>query len=202
MDVCYPSDSRHVPVLTQISSMFGQLGQLASAVALVKILAYEGWTSSFLTVAAVAIVATICSAAVINDSPTGQVTRSDVRLSRQDLRIVVRNPEAWLGFFVYMSGASTCLMFALMWGYNYLEQGQARTPQQASGFFTVLVISSLIVSSIIGVFTSRVGNHRSELALIGNSPTSWRAALSCTLPVICLSVLGIRGARAKALSVR
>ncbi|ETJ98402.1 hypothetical protein HMPREF1255_1502 [Propionimicrobium sp. BV2F7] len=74
--------------------MFGQLGQLASAVVLVKILAYEGWTSSFLTVAAVAIVAMICSAAVINDSPTGQVTRSDVRLSRDDLRIVIRNPGA------------------------------------------------------------------------------------------------------------
>ena len=43
--------ARQVPLLTQISSVAGQLGQWASAVPLVRILADFGWTPAFLVVA-------------------------------------------------------------------------------------------------------------------------------------------------------
>ncbi|MET0432751.1 MAG: MFS transporter [Cellulomonas sp.] len=61
--------ARRVPVMTQLTGSLGQLGQVLSAVPVVALLHAEGWRTTFLSVAAVGVVATIAVVAVVRDAP-------------------------------------------------------------------------------------------------------------------------------------
>jgi len=61
--------ARRVPVMTQLTGSLGQLGQVLSAVPVVALLHAEGWRTTFLSVAAVGVVATIAVLAVVRDAP-------------------------------------------------------------------------------------------------------------------------------------
>lgn len=195
-------ESRRVPLLTQISSMLGQVGQWASAVPLVAILTHEGWgwTPGFLVVAGCCFVSLLMNATLVRDTPPG-VERPKVasKFSRSDLAVVLSAPGAWLGFFVHLATASTWLMFALMWGYNYLEQGQSRTTQEASWLFMVMIAGNLIVSPLIGVLTTKAGNQRTILALccVATIGLAWALLLAFPPPapgwvlVVFMTVIGV-----------
>lgn len=72
--------ARRVPVMTQLTGSLGQLGQVLSAVPVVALLHAEGWRTTFLSVAAVGVVATIAVVAVVRDTPAdaGEDARSGV----------------------------------------------------------------------------------------------------------------------------
>ncbi|MBW0253315.1 nitrate/nitrite transporter [Cellulomonas sp. PS-H5] len=61
--------ARRVPVMTQLTGSLGQLGQVLSAVPVVALLHAEGWRTTFLSVAAVGVVATVAVVAVVRDAP-------------------------------------------------------------------------------------------------------------------------------------
>ncbi|MDN5756529.1 MAG: MFS transporter, partial [Micrococcaceae bacterium] len=60
-----------VPMLTQFTGMVGQLGQLLSLVPFVALLHWAGWTTSFLSLAALCVLAFVLSLAVVRDQPAG-----------------------------------------------------------------------------------------------------------------------------------
>jgi sugar phosphate permease len=61
--------ARRVPVMTQLTGSLGPLGQVLSAVPVVALLHAQGWRTTFLSVAAVGVVATIAVLAVVRDAP-------------------------------------------------------------------------------------------------------------------------------------
>ena len=68
---------RRVPVMTQVTGILGQVGQLLSAVPFVALLHLSGWTSAFLAAAGLSVFVGILVVLVVRDSPTGSLRRHD-----------------------------------------------------------------------------------------------------------------------------
>ncbi len=172
---------RYAPVLTQISSVTGQAGQWASAVPLVIILNTRGWTPAFLTVAAACVAGLVLDLLFVRDTPPGspQSRRRPPAVGIAGLREVVSLPAAQLGFFIHMATAYFQLIFAFMWGFPFLTQGQQLSDAQAGQFFTVYVASGIFIGPLMGVLTQRLPDHRTWLALSVGTLTAalWVAVL-------------------------
>ncbi len=66
-------------MLTQLTGLTGQVGQILSAVPLVAVLHARGWTTAFIGVAAAAGVVVALAAAVAVHDARGCARRADVR---------------------------------------------------------------------------------------------------------------------------
>ncbi|MGI5951393.1 MAG: MFS transporter [Brooklawnia sp.] len=157
---------KHVPLLTQVSSVSGQLGQWASAVPLVRMLSGAGWTPSFLVVAAACYGGLVINWLFVRDAPPGvRTTTAPGRAGALGLREVLRLPGAQLGFFIHMSTAYFQLIFSFMWGFPYLTQGQGLSEAQAGSMMSIFVAASMVIGPIMGILTQRLSAYRTYLAL-------------------------------------
>jgi len=77
--------ARQVPVLTQLTGLLGQIGQVLSAVPLAAILHGPGWTPAFLSAAALGLLSAIAVLAVFRESPPGSPARPDAPTPREVL---------------------------------------------------------------------------------------------------------------------
>src|ERR1700759_1475332 len=66
--------ARRVPVLTQLTGIVGQAGQVLSAVPLAAVLAGPGWTSAFLGAAAAGVFVAIVAFAAMRDTPEQRIS--------------------------------------------------------------------------------------------------------------------------------
>src|SRR5579871_3504818 len=64
--------SQRVPVLTQLTGILGQIGQIAAAYPLVALLQSAGWQTSFLAAAVVGLTIAAVAALTIRDRPAGE----------------------------------------------------------------------------------------------------------------------------------
>jgi len=62
---------RRVPLVTQLTGILGQPGQLLSAVAMVALLHGPGWTPAFLAASRAGVVAAVAALADLRDAPAG-----------------------------------------------------------------------------------------------------------------------------------
>lgn len=184
----------HVPLLTQISSVSGQLGQWASAVPLVRILTNAGWTPAFLTVAGACAVGTVLNLLFVRDAPPGA---APIVGSGPDglagLREVISMPGAQLGFFLHMSTSYFPLIFSFMWGFPFLTRGQGLSDERAGQLFTVFVAAGILIGPLMGVLTQRFPQRRTYLALSASAlaVVAWAAVLTWpgSAPIGLLGVL-------------
>lgn len=70
-----------VPLVTQLTGMCGQLGQLFSVVPFALLLHSAGWTPAFLTLAAMSVLAVVLVLAVLRDAPPGTRPGTPARAS-------------------------------------------------------------------------------------------------------------------------
>lgn len=169
---------RHVSLLTQISSVAGQLGQWASAVPLVRILGSYGWTPAFLTVAGAVLLGGLLNVIFVRDAPQGVAPVRTLIGSAglwAAIREVIRMPAGQLSFWMHMATAFPALVFTLMWGFPYLTQGQGRSPEQAGSLMTVMVVAGVIIGPLMGVLTRRLFHNRVGLAVsvVGATIVVW-----------------------------
>lgn len=155
------------PVLTQLSYVLGQAGQWASAVPFIALLAGPGWTTAFLVIAATCAAMVVIDLLCVWDTPSRRNLRGVVASadSGSGVVAVLRNPGAQLGYFMHMATATSPLVFTLMWGYSYLEQGQGMSKAAAGNLFSVYVFSAILWAPLIGVLSNRWRHHRVQLAL-------------------------------------
>ena len=64
---------KQVPLVTQLTGICGQLGQVLSAVPFVAVLAGEGWTTAYLSVVALGVVSIVLTFALVKNTPNGKV---------------------------------------------------------------------------------------------------------------------------------
>jgi MFS family permease len=159
--------ARHVPVVTQMTGLLGQSGQLLSAVPLVALLAGPGWTPAFGSAAALGVVAAVLAAAVLRDSPHGSTARpvAGPRRLVLDLRIAWRHPGTRLGLWTHFVTQFPGTVFALMWGFPYLVQAEDTPVATASALLTLYVLTGVAAGPLVGVFVQRHPLRRSWLVL-------------------------------------
>ncbi|WP_396909294.1 nitrate/nitrite transporter [Mycolicibacterium sp.] len=158
--------ARRVPLMTQLTTIMGQLGQILSAVPFVALLRHTGWSAAFLSVGAASALVGVLAFAVVRNGPPGTwvptpiASVGDVGAA---LKQVWSRPGTRLGFFGHMATQFPVTVFALLWGFPYLISAQHLSESTASMLIMVLVVSTVAIGPVIGVLTARHPLHRSWL---------------------------------------
>jgi len=195
---------RQVPVLTQVTGLVGQTGQLLSVIPLVAILHSAGWTPAFLSAASLGILAAVLTAVVVRDSPDGRASDEESPTwaqIRHDLVSAWQHPGTRLGLWTHFTTQFSGTTFVMLWGYPFLISGEGLTRQSASALVTVMVLSGMAAGPVIGVLVSRHPLRRSWLVLgiVAAAATAWTVVLAFPTPapgwlllvlVVVLSICG------------
>jgi MFS family permease len=173
---------KRVPLLTQVTGICGQLGQVLSAVPFLALLTATTWETAYLSVAALGVLGLALVLAVVKDTPHGRVVAEETMTMRATLtsvKTVWLRPGTRLGFFTHMGTQFSVTVFALIWGVPYLTVAQGRTTGEAGALLTLTVVVAISAGIAIGIFTARRPHRRSwvVLAIIASNTAAWTAVL-------------------------
>jgi MFS family permease len=176
-------EPRRVPLLTQLTGILGQIGQLVAAYPLVALLQGAGWTASFLTAAIVGLGMAVTAAAVLRNAPPGAPIAVAHVTGRQALRrlgLAWREPGTRLGLWTHFVTQFSGTVFALLWGYPFLVVGEHRTPAEAGGLLMLQVLVAMFVGPVLGHLAGRWPYRRSVpvLAIVGATAVTWTVVLA------------------------
>ncbi|WP_448852310.1 MFS transporter [Corynebacterium sp. 335C] len=174
-------DMRRTPLLTQLTSAIGQMGQFLSAVPFLALLTAAGWTPAFTSLAAVGVLIALLAAVLVRDTPAEAGLR-DPRKARKErkrkaaapedrlgpwaaLRVVVKHPACWQGFFTHWVGLMGVNTFALLWGMPLMTLGMGLDQPTASVTLVTVTVAGIIASPFIGMLSGWAGRRRDLLAL-------------------------------------
>ncbi|MCB0936644.1 MAG: MFS transporter [Mycobacterium sp.] len=195
---------RQIPLVTQLTGISGQLGQVLSAVPFLSLLIGSGWTTAYTTVAALGVLSLALTAALVRDTPPGTVAHDPVVGLREtfgSVKTVWLRPGTRLGFFTHMGTQFSVTVFALMWGVPYLTAAQ-NIPRSAAGtLLTISVVAAIASGVLIGIITGRHPHRRSWLVLgiIASNAVMWTVVLALPHPaphwvlVLLIVVISVGG---------
>lgn len=174
---------RRNPLMVQLTGVLGQLGSLASAVPLVVLLRDGGWTATFLVAAGLGLAVVVLVATAVRDSPpTVEPARPALSAAevRRGLRESWSEPGTRLGLWTHFVTQYSGMVFALLWGYPFLVEGEGLAPATAAALLSVLTVAGIVCGPIVGYFCGRRPYHRSALvlAIAGASAVAWTAVLA------------------------
>jgi len=160
--------ARRVPLVTQLTGITGQVGQVLSAVPLAALLAGPGWTTAFVASAAAGVVSAVVVLVALRDSPDRRIVSGPAitfrRLGRE-LSAAWRHPGTRLGIWSHFTTQFTGTVFALSWGFPFLIAGEGLDRTTASALLTVFVLVGMAAGPLIGVLAQRHPMRRSWLVL-------------------------------------
>jgi MFS family permease len=190
---------RQAPVITQVTGIVGQLGQVAAAYPLVALLHHVGWTGSFVGAAALGAVVSIAVLATLRDAPPGISASSTMPIRvdrvRANLAAAWREPGTRIGLWTHFVTQFSGTVFALLWGYPFLVRGEHVPPTTAGALLSLMVFIAMGVGPLLGALAGRWPRRRSALTLkiVGSSALVWTIVLAWpgTAPTALLLVLVI-----------
>src|SRR5581483_7156801 len=149
---------RRVPLVTQLTGICGQLGQVLSAVPFLAVLTGGGWKIAYTAVAALGLLSAALTLSLVHDTPQGGIARdekTDLRATLANVKTVWLRPGTRLGFFTHMGTQFSVTVFALMWGVPYLTAAQGVSTAAAGALLSVSVATAIVAGIVIGVLTAR-----------------------------------------------
>lgn len=192
--------ARRVPLLTQLTGIIGQAGQVISAVPFLAALDVFGWTPAFLSLAAAGVVVAVLVVLVVRDRPAGRAPAAPAGAAQASapappLAAAFREPGAWLGFFTHFLGLLPVNTFLLLWGVPYMTEGLGHSAATASAVLTATAVAGVLIGPLMGELVARHPLRRSWLVL-GNAAVMlvvWASLLlpSTPRPVWQLLVLAV-----------
>lgn len=195
---------RQVPVVSQLTGILGQFGQVLSAIPLAAVLRSAGWEVAYLSAAATAVLACALTLAVVRDAPPGVEVvgaAGSFREAGRQLGAVWRTHGTRLGFFTHMGTQFSITVFALMWGVPYLVSAQGLSSGAAGAVLTVSVVSGVLAGPVVGLLSGRFPLRRSWLVLgiMASNCAAWTVVLARSEPapiwllVLLVVVISIGG---------
>ncbi|MCW2651123.1 MAG: sugar phosphate permease [Mycobacterium sp.] len=177
---------KQVPLVTQLTGICGQLGQVASAIPFLALLLGSGWTVAYTWVAALGLMSSALTLALVYDTPQGAAVKDEkatVRATLAGVRAVWLRPGTRLGFFTHMGTQFPVTVFALMWGVPYLTAAQGVSVRAAGVLLSVSVVTAILAGIVIGLLTARYPTRRSRMVLIiiASNALIWTVVLA--LPI-------------------
>ncbi|TDE10411.1 MFS transporter [Jiangella asiatica] len=171
-----------VPVMTQLTGLVGQAGQVLSAVPFVAVLHAYGWSSAFGSAAALGVLVGVLAFSALRDSPSTRsapVQDGSMRHLGRDLVTAWQHPGTRLGMWAHFTTQFSGTVFALLWGYPFLVSGEAMSPSFAGAMLTLTVVAGVMAGPLIGVMVQRHPLRRSWLVLgvVGTNAGAWTAVL-------------------------
>ena len=195
---------RQVPLLTQLTGICGQLGQVLSALPFLALLTGTSWATAYIAVAAFGVLAMVLVVAMVKDTPHGRVVAAENLSARAVLgsvKTVWLRPGTRLGFFTHMGTQFSVTVFCLMWGVPYLTVAQGQSAGMAGALLTISVLSAITAGIVIGIVTGRYPHRRSwiVLGIIASNALMWTVVLALPhraplwLLVVLIVVISIGG---------
>jgi sugar phosphate permease len=171
-----------VPLVTQLTGMSGQLGQLFSVLPFAFVLHSFGWTPGFLMLAGMSALAVILVVVLLQDHPPGATTpqvQRGLRATGVSLATAWRQPGTRLGMWTHFTIQFSGTVFAMTWGYPFLISGQGLASGTVAGLMTLYVAAGLATGPFIGSFVARHPLRRSTMVLLISVATAaaWAAVL-------------------------
>ncbi len=160
---------RIVPMITQVSGIIGQLGQIISAVPFLALLVALGWVPAFSSLAAAGLVAALLVFALVRDLPPHWPPRPVAGRHGSvlsGLRLVAREPGTWLGFFTHFVTLFPGNMLLLLWGVPFFTAGHGLSMREAGALLTVAAVCTILIGPVLGDLVGRYPARRSRIALI------------------------------------
>lgn len=175
--------ARRVPLLTQLTGLIGQLGQVLSAVPLVALLHGPGWTAAFGSAAAAGLLAAAAVAIAVRDRPgpdPAPPAAAGPGRMLADLRSAWRHPGTRLGLWTHFTTQFPGTVFVLAWGYPFLLAGEGVRAGTASALLTLFVAVGVATGPVLGVLVQRHPLRRSwlVLAVVAANCAAWTAVLA------------------------
>ncbi|MCK7636592.1 MFS transporter [Corynebacterium sp. P7202] len=159
---------RRAPVMMQLTSALGQLGQVLSAVPFAAILYSRGWVTAFVSLGATGLIVAVAATLVIRDAPDsvrGTSPGPPVRLATA-LRCVLTHPACWQGFFTHFTCIFPQIVFTLIWGVPLMSLGLGLDQAQISTALVANMVVIMLASPLAGLVSGRAGRSRDLLVVI------------------------------------
>src|SRR3954452_10859448 len=174
---------RRVPLMTQVTGIVGQAGQVAATYPLVALLRAAGWSRAFTVAGLVGLGVAVAVGLTLRDAPRGTAVvagRAGLREVRSQLAEAGREPGTRLGLWTHFVTQFSATVFALLWGYPFLVQGEGRSPGEAGALLTLLVVVAMCVGPVLGHLVGRWPLRRSVpvLTIVLSSAAAWTAVLA------------------------
>ncbi|MET8066383.1 MFS transporter, partial [Micromonospora sp. NPDC005313] len=174
---------RRNPLLVQLTGTVGQLGAVLGAVPLVLLLHRAGWTPAFLTAAALGATVVLLVLVAVRDTPHAEHATAlapDLATVRRRLAEAWAQPGTRLGLWTHFVTQFSGSVFALLWGYPFLVQGQGFSPTAAAGLLTVMTMVTLVCGPVLAHLCARYPFHRSVLVFAITAATAgmWAVVLA------------------------
>ena len=171
-----------VPLVTQLTGMSGQLGQLFSVVPFALVLHSAGWTPAFLMLAGMSALAVVLVLLFLVDVPPGTPrpeSRQGLKATGASLARAWRQPGTRLGMWSHFTIQFSGTVFAMTWGYPFLISGQGLDTGTVAALMALYVAAAMAVGPFIGRFVSRHPLRRSTMVLLiaGSTAAAWAAVL-------------------------
>src|SRR5215218_9630497 len=172
---------RTVPLVTQLTGLLGQVGQIVAAYPLVALLHRASWPVTFAGAGAVSLLFALLVAVALRDAPHAIDRAPVVGLAEVGRGIVDtwQEPGNKLGFHTHLVTQFSGTVFALLWGFPFLTVGQGLAPGTAATLLTVMVLVSMGFGPLLGRLVGRWPLRRSTLVLTiaGATVTAWTVVL-------------------------
>ncbi|MBD1541611.1 MFS transporter [Arthrobacter sp. IA7] len=171
-----------VPLLTQLTGMSGQLGQLLSVVPFAFILHAAGWTPAFLALAGFSGVAVVLVVLMLQDVPSGTPkgdAAKGLRATGVSLSRAWKQPGTRLGMWSHFTIQFSGTVFAMTWGYPFLISAQGLDAGTVASLMSLYVAGAIGAGPLIGRFVARHPLRRSTmvLLLVAATAAAWAAVL-------------------------
>ena len=178
---------RQIPLVSQLTGLSGQFGQVLTAVPFLGLLAGPGWTVAFTAAAGLGALSLMLTVLLVRNAPHGVVIEdpvTDLRATLKSIKTVWMRPGTRLGFFSHMGTPFSITVFALMWGVPYLTVAQNVSRAGAGTLLTISVVAAIVSGVLIGIITGRHPHRRSWLVLgiIAGNALAWTAVLALPTP--------------------
>ncbi|MGC4892738.1 MFS transporter [Micromonospora sp. DT31] len=195
---------RRNPLLVQLTGTVGQLGAVLGAVPLVVLLHHAGWTPAFGAAAALGATVLLLVLVAVRDTPhAGHATAvvPDLATLRRQLTDAWAQPGTRLGLWTHFVTQFSGSVFALLWGFPFLVQGQGFSPTAAAGLLTLMTMVTLAGGPVIAHLCARHPFHRSVLVFAITAATAgvwavvlaWPGRAPHALLVALVVVLAVNG---------
>lgn len=194
---------RTVPLVTQLTGILGQLGQVAAAYPLVALLHATSWEATFLGAAAVGVLVGVLVLAALRDAPPGSLRAAPTGLAevRRSLVATWHEPGTRIGLFTHLVTQFSGTAFALLWGFPFLTQAEGLPAGTAAGLLSLLVVVGMGIGPLLGRLCAHWPLRRSVLVfgILAATVGVWTALLLLPgrapiwLLVVLVVVLGTNG---------
>ncbi|MDP9823727.1 MFS transporter [Nocardioides massiliensis] len=173
----------HLPLVTQATAIVGQCGQLAATYPLITLLAGFGWTTTFLSAAAVTLLVFVLAALLLRDAPADsdhRLHRTGLGETRTSLLLAWRQPGTRLGFWCHFTVQFSGMLFVLIWGYPFLVEGQGLSPGRAGALLASMVPAGILMGFALGRLSALHPQRRMHLvvACLVATVATWTAVIA------------------------